>query len=305
MLMRAALMVYARALLIILIAASVAGVVLHVMFWSWIVTIFAPEEPAAPVAVKMESATPSTEVVTIKSIVLPSCINKPTASSSKLAVLRIDDVQAYAWGETTRKMIADAHERNAPLTLGIIPKGFSDDVVLSAYLRDRACNLEFALHGWNHQMQDDGVTPEFVGLDEAQAEARLQWGIHELRKAGIESLQTWIPPQNEHSVGTAAAAAELGFTRLSTEGDGVWDYDATSYVYGVDQQLLEPEVVVADCEAQIAEDGKCIIMLHPQNYANGLDHDEQVYNDYYIALIDQLADAGYTFARFADLDTAQ
>ncbi len=43
-------------------------------------------------------------------------------------------------------------------------------------------------------------------------------------------------------------------------------------------------------------------MLHPQHFASGLDHNEELYQQYYISLLDQLKEAGVSFAKFNDFD---
>ncbi|MFC1727737.1 hypothetical protein ACFL0Y_04400, partial [Patescibacteria group bacterium] len=45
-------------------------------------------------------------------------------AGEKQVVLRIDDVQAYAWQEVTQKMVEEATMRKIPLVLGIIPANF-------------------------------------------------------------------------------------------------------------------------------------------------------------------------------------
>lgn len=292
--MKQSLQDFLRAVLIISCALMVAGVVLHFSFGAKYFSKVDNQNNEEPVVQK--------SVMTI----IDECKPLDISIGDKVAIIRVDDVQAYAWGETTRLMIDDALERNIPLTLGIIPKGFSDDVALVAFLKQRACNLEFALHGWNHQLQEDGVTPEFEGLDQETATARLTWGVHELRRAfGKDvALKTWIPPQNVQSEGTAVAAFALGFTRLSTEGTAQWDYDATSYAYDTNE-VLPPAQVVAECEQKVIEDGTCIIMMHPQIYADDLNHNQSRYEAYYLTLLDELVAAGYSFARFEDLDTRE
>ena len=291
--MKRKLQEFLRSVLIIASALMVAGVVLHFSFG----TDGIPAVSTVGEELKNDF---------LGDALATKCQPFSTQLGDKVAVLRIDDVHAYAWGETTRLMINDALDRGIPLTLGIIPKNFSQDPSLVAFHKERECNLEFALHGWNHQIQSDGVTPEFANLSQATATARMTWGVHELDKAFGEQLdmKTWVPPQNVQSTGTAKAALALGFTRLSTEGAGKWDYDASSYAY--DTEVVVPaEQVVAECDAQIAEDGKCIIMMHPQVYADGLEHNQTRYEEYYLKLLDDLIADGYTFARFADLDTGE
>lgn len=230
-----------------------------------------------------------------------ACEPIPVVLEGKVAILRVDDVQGWAWGETTRLMIDDALSRGAVLTLGVIPKHLDSDPHLLTFLRARLCNLEIALHGWDHAVLSDGVTPEFATLEREPAKERLEQGLAVL-KANFESdVKTWIPPQNMHSTGTVEAVRELGLTRSSTEGSAVWDYDATTWDYDTNE-LVRPEDTLAACEESVASSGMCIIMLHPQNYAIYDEYNEELYTGYYLALLDLLQLHGYTFARFADVD---
>lgn len=232
------------------------------------------------------------------------CESVPITLSDKTVLLRIDDIQAYTWHETSFRMITDAEERGIPLTLSVIPKGLSDDVELVSFLKEHACNLEFALHGWDHGASLNHELPEFLHLNRDAAAERVERGLSVLEELTDEPIVTWVPPQNAHSSGTAAAVKELGFEFISTEGEEKWDYDATTYDYGTNE-LLEVETVVSSCEEQLKTDNTCIVMLHPQNFTDGPDHNEALYQEYYIKLLDELQAKGYSFARFKDFSESK
>jgi peptidoglycan/xylan/chitin deacetylase (PgdA/CDA1 family) len=228
------------------------------------------------------------------------CRPVPITVGNKTVILRVDDIQAQAWYETSIAMIKDAEARGIPLTLGIIPKNFADDTELVETLRQHSCNLEFALHGWDHSSGEEGANPEFASLNKKEALERIRWGIDVLKVLTDEPVVTWIPPLNVYSTGTAAALKELGITHISAEGESGLDYDATTFDYGVNSLVL-PHDVVAKCGETFKTKTTCVIMIHPQDFADGLDHDEKKYQVYYIYLLEQLKKKGYTFARFKDL----
>ncbi len=229
-----------------------------------------------------------------------TCIPLEGTVSDKTVVLRIDDIQAYSWRETSEKMITDAGKRDIPLTLGLIPLGLNDDKALSAFLKATACRNEIALHGLTHDGGEYGNHPEFGTYTKEEAREHILFGLEVLRGVTEEPVVTWIPPFNVHSQGTVEALHELGFTHLSSEGKGQFDYDTSTFNYDTDS-LLTPEKIVESCKVGFETSTYCIIMLHPQDFADGPAHSAEKYQEYYTNLLDALEDEGFTFARMNEL----
>ncbi len=239
--------------------------------------------------------------IAVKEDATKPCVPIKGIVSDKTVILRVDDIQPYAWQETTRRMITDAEKYGIPLTLAVIPKHITDDAVLIEFLKNRACTHEFGLHGWDHRNGGEyGTEPEFGKLSKAEATERIIPGVKMIERITKDPVLTWVPPLNVQSVGTTEALGELGFTYISTEGKKRFDYDATTFNF-VTSSLVPPETVALQCEEAFRTDTICIIMLHPQDFANGVDHNEEKYNTYYINLIELLRSKGYTFARFKDI----
>ncbi len=231
---------------------------------------------------------------------VPVCEERHIPEGARKVVLRVDDIQAYAWRETSMRMIVDAEKAGIPLTLGIIPAGLDADGELMDFLGDRPCTHELALHGWNHGTGEEGSRPEFGELTKEEARARIIPGITMLQKIATEPVVTWIPPLNIHSKGTEEALRELGFVYLSTEGKGTHDYDTSTFEYD-GNALVPPDVVVSDCEKAFLVDDHCVIMLHPQDFTDGPVHNEMKYKTYYLDLIDALKALNVTFVEMRDL----
>ncbi len=229
-----------------------------------------------------------------------SCVPIKGTVSNKTVILRVDDVQAYSWVETTKHMVEDAGKLGVPLTLGIIPSGLQDDKELVTFLKSQACRVEFALHGLTHSFIGDGSVPEFGTLAKDEAKISISAGLDILRSVTSESVVTWIPPLNVHSEGTKTALKELGFKYLSAEGEGAFDYDAATFSYNT-TTLVSPEKVVEACLVTFETSSHCIVMLHPQDFADGLVHNQEKYERYYLGLIEALKSEGVTFARFNEL----
>lgn len=228
------------------------------------------------------------------------CLSVPSTLGNKTVVLRIDDIQAYTWRETSIKMIQEAASRNVPVTLGVIPTGLNDDRELVTFLKNRRCQAEFALHGLTHNSENGPEVPEFGSYSKDEAFNKIKEGQKTLQYITSASIVSWIPPLNIQSTGTIEALGELGFTHLSAEGKNKFDYDATTFIYG-SNILVSPEDVVATCQKVFEKKSHCIIMLHPQDFATGLDHNEEKYQQYYVGLLDALGQQGVTFARLKDI----
>ncbi|MES2966605.1 MAG: DUF2334 domain-containing protein [Patescibacteria group bacterium] len=229
-----------------------------------------------------------------------ACVPIESNISEKTVVLRVDDIQAYTWRETSMKMIRDAATRNIPLTVGVIPTGIMEDVALINFLKSNDCSVELALHGLTHNSPAGDDVPEFGSYTKEEALTKISEGQNIVASFSSNPISTWIPPLNIHSTGTIAALAELGFTHISAEGQGQFDYDATTFIYGANT-LVSPESVVQTCRKTFETSNYCIVMLHPQEFANGLNHDEAKYNQYYLGLLDAFAKEGVTFSRLKDL----
>ncbi len=228
------------------------------------------------------------------------CLPIESNLSDKTVVLRVDDIQAYSWRETSMKMITEAASRGIPLTLGVIPTGLSEDGELVTFLKNYSCQVEFALHGLTHNAEEGADMPEFGTYTKDKASSKIASGQLLLDSITADSIVSWIPPLNVQSIGTREALRELGFTHISAEGTGKFDYDAATYRYDVNT-LVSPLDVIKSCNKTFETSTHCVVMLHPQDFATGLNHDEEKYTQYYETLLDVFEKEGVTFSRLKDL----
>lgn len=217
------------------------------------------------------------------------------ASNSKdVVILRLDDVQAYTWANISMKIIDDAFTRNAPLVVGVIPKGLEEDKEMVRFLEKNSCNLEIALHGYNHR-QD---VPEFGAISEREARKKIEKGKTILEELTNEPIVTFIPPNNAYSIAAGLALMKSGFKTISSGGGGGLDFTASTYDFGTNE-LIPVKDVVDKCEKAFDRNKPCVIMLHPQDYAtNGL-LDEAKYSNY-LMLLDELKRRNVFFTTMRD-----
>ena len=134
-----------------------------------------------------------------------------------------------------RAWLAALDDRGVPATVLVVPGPWrrptlvQDQETVSWLQAAVARNHEVALHGWDHGTcaTTDVVrratgrlvargADEFLGLDRAQAAARLAAGQRILRDAGLDPTG-FTPPGWLASRGTRHAAGELGLRYLTTQ----------------------------------------------------------------------------------------
>lgn len=235
----------------------------------------------------------------IMSDVFFPCEPLPVSKGSKMVVVRVDDIQAFSWTSISEKIINDAYVRKIPLVLGVIPKNLKDDGDFYKFLRKRRCHFEIAQHGWEHNVGDDGVTPEFRGKTKKEASGMISKGKKIIEALSREKVITFIPPNNEYSEGAGEALKDEKIQLISSEGSKYLDMDTSVFNYDIDS-LISADKIVSDCEKEFTESNLCVIMAHPQDFADGSSLNEEKYK-IYTELLDKLQKSGVSFVRFKDL----
>lgn len=218
-----------------------------------------------------------------------------TSDGENKVVLRVDDIQAFAWRETTIKMVDEALANNMPMVLGVIPAKLQEDPIMSKYLKRNHCKIEISQHGWDHQSEP----PEFTNLDEDAAYQRIIKGKAILQEITDFPIVTFIPPHNTYSEGTKKALERAGFLIISSEGSGVFDY--TTSTYDSSKSALNPVSEVIDqCQEGLNKNNLCVVMLHPQDYTTNDQLDEEKYKKYSELLV-ELKKLNVSFVQMKDV----
>jgi len=226
---------------------------------------------------------------------LEQCKPLETTEHKNKIVLRVDDVQAFAWRETTIKMVDEAVVNNMPMVLGVVPAKLREDPVITRYLKRNHCRVEIAQHGWDHQSNP----PEFSELEEEEAYQRIIRGRAILKKITDFSIITFIPPHNIYSEGTRAALTRAGFLIVSSEGDSIFDF--TTFTYDSSGNRLNPvSEVIKQCKEGLNDNNLCVIMLHPQDYTTDNEHDDEKYENY-LELLSELRKLDASFVVMKDI----
>lgn len=219
-------------------------------------------------------------------------------NSGRLAVIRIDDVQSYAWNEASVSMIEDSMGREVPLVLGVIPYRAEDDKLLLTSIKKSLCNIEIAQHGWSSDL-----TTHDTEVIEKQNESEIAKGLIEgkkvLERIAGGKIATFIPPTNTYTNKSLDALKDAGFLIVSSQGNTTYDYTTMTYDYesGIHYPISK---IISDCENAFVKKKPCIIMTHPQDFVTGGKLDPKKYQ-LYLDMIDELRKRNVSFVRFNDI----
>ncbi len=204
-------------------------------------------------------------------------------SAGPMVILRLDDVQAFSWSDISIKMMEDALASGLPIVAGVIPKNISEDKKTIEFLKRNDCNIQIAVHGYDHgpSEYDNETSGEFAHLDKIETQQRLALAKEEIAKIATSESYVFIPPQNELSAAARTTLGEEGFSVISSEGTGYYDYDAASWSFK-NKSFISASQTILDCITTFNEgDDLCVIMLHPQDYTkDDQTIDESLYNEY-------------------------
>ncbi len=197
---------------------------------------------------------------------------KPT---ERAIILRMDDVQGYLWNALVINLTDSMLQKNMSVTLAVIPnRSLNDDVVMRKYLLDKIKNprIEIAQHGFNHKEN------EYLNLSEADAYNITRSGQDILRNYLRVEPVTFVPPYDEYNGNTTKAISKLGFKIISAKrGEFQFNENMTYIGFNAETKisnqnnLIPVPDVLNDCRKSLNDRNLCVIIIHPQDYAdNGI-----------------------------------
>ena len=191
---------------------------------------------------------------------------------------RFDDVQNFWLNDVQIQILDTFHEKNAPVTVGIIGNHFGNDEKLTNSLTrliQDEFDIEIANHGWQHENFADYSKKEQSELLKKSNQALLD-------TLGISPI-VFIPPLNSFNEDTLLAMSENGIKYFSTEldeSDAVYQMSgfpihhfpegATTGELNKEISLFEGlphEQTYSDIETSINNYGFAVVTLHPQEFA--------------------------------------
>jgi hypothetical protein len=207
--------------------------------------------------------------------------------SDKKIILRLDDIQAFAYSEISEMMISDSISHNMKLVLGVIPHNLTQDAFITDVLKKNDCNLELALHGWDHSISPETGLYEFEDMDEAEAAGKIREGKSILEQIGGQPVVTFVPPGNLISSSTKKVLNQEGIKYLSGDMESsIYGIDATTYDFQ-NKKLNDNSEILNKCNERFSKNKFCVIVIHPQDYLTDDKIDQDKYSQF-INLLDEL-----------------
>ncbi|MBN2095753.1 MAG: DUF2334 domain-containing protein [Candidatus Aenigmarchaeota archaeon] len=218
--------------------------------------------------------------------------------SQRTVVLRIDDVQAFAWRNATITLLGDSLQRGIPLSVGLIPYAIESDAEMYRFLYENRCKIEICLHGWSltskahsrYEIERQEIDKSANDLMRAKSKMEQLFGVE---------IVTFMPPENVYPEALESVIQNAGFSIISSEGSGYYDYTASTYNFQKNE-IVSTQEIIELCEKAFYEGQPCIIMVHPQDYTTGGMLDKEKYKNY-LQMLDELEKRGVSFARLKDL----
>ncbi len=229
----------------------------------------------------------------------PVFILKISAGSTEPAtvVVRVDDVQDFAFRDAQLFLLEEGTENGVPLSLAVIAGMFGEDTgLVHAVKLALESGAEVTVHGWEHE--------DLAGLSFAEQAALLFRSRGRIREVLGAEVQVLVPPMFSYNEDTLAAMRQEGYTIISTYTDfsepgrlpEVTSLPATielsDYANGV-WNMKSFDAIKAEASRSIQEYGFAIIVTHPQEFMrDGKLHEDNA--EVYRALLRSLAE-DYSF----------
>ena len=204
------------------------------------------------------------------------------STTSKLScncvAFRFDDVQNFWLNDVQIKVIDTFHEKNTPVTIGIIGNHFGKDEKLVnsiTNLVQAEFDIEIANHGWEHE--------NFAKYQKDEQSDLLKKSNQAILEILGMSPTVFIPPLNSFNEDTMSAMSENGIKYFSTELDEsdvvyqVSDYPIYHFPEGATTGKLNKEISLfeglsheetfSDIQTSITNYGFAVVTMHPQEFS--------------------------------------
>jgi len=219
-------------------------------------------------------------------------------------VIRVDDIQDFAFRDAQLFLLKHSAETNLPLSLAVIAGMFGQDAdILDAVQLAVASGCEVGVHGWEHEnLANLSMKEQMTILFQAKSRIKELLGV---------DTQLLIPPMFGFDNNTISAMYEESYTIISTCADlhepssisGIKNIPATvelSTLLNDIWQMKSIDTISAEVEKSIELYGYAAIVTHPQEFiSNG--QINQTARESYINLLAKLSET-HQFTTFEKLN---
>lgn len=230
-------------------------------------------------------------------------------TTEKTIILRMDDVQGYAWNDIFINLTDAILYKNMSVSLGVIPdrpnREISEDTIAKNYLLSEVKNpnVEIVQHGLSH------AKSEFLNLNESSAYNLTKIGLTKIISVLNVYPVTFAPPENQYNENTTKVLSKLGFRIISAD-QGEYKYDNGIIFIGYTittkhsnvNDLVPASEIIDSCKKSLDAKNICVILIHPQDYANkDLKSLNQTRYNEFNNMLDGLDKLNVKFSTFAGL----
>jgi hypothetical protein len=188
----------------------------------------------------------------------------------KTIILRMDDVRAFS--TITEPVIEEILKENMTVTLGVVPSSIDKDPVIRKFLLETKNNplVEIAQHGISHNESDIKIDEEL-----------LVQGKNKIEKYTLVSPVTYSTPFN--SLDSSSEKTLAKYFRIITGEWGVLKegeiaqlgHTVSNYAYSQEGETSMDELVER-CKISLQRTNYCVILLHPQEFAEDINNPEKL-----------------------------
>ncbi len=196
-----------------------------------------------------------------------------TTQRRPIVVLRIDDIQDFAFKEGQKFLLEYHAAHRIPVDLAVIPAfiGYDDQLVSLLRASVRA-GAEISAHGWQHE----NLT--LLGLN-AQVQLMTKSSLTLQRLLNVD-VTVLVPPMYYYNNETLDAMKATGYTVISSNIDlqkpgtlsnGILSIPSTVELSTLDNNtwtVKEPDELMKEVNASIQSYGFAVVVLHPQEFLN-------------------------------------
>jgi len=199
--------------------------------------------------------------------------NRPSEETHKplVVVIRIDDIQDYAFKEAQLYLLEHSRLNNMPLSLAIIPTSFGEDHELVEAVKQAIISgSEVTAHGWEHENLSQCTFDE--------QKMRLLKAKQFLQETLNAEINVLVPPVFSYNTDTINAMEENDYTIISglTEfHERCWVSENIQSIPGTIElcdfsnnawHMKSERKIMLELNASIEQYGYAIIVTHPQEF---------------------------------------
>ena len=209
----------------------------------------------------------------------PSSFQEPN-NNPPVVVIRIDDVQDYAFKKGQLYLLDHSQQNNYPLSLAVIPYYFGHDTQLVRQIKQSITKgSEIAVHGWAHE--------NLSSYSYEEQKTRLTHAKQTLQEVLNLDATVLVPPMFMYNNDTVTAMDQTGYTIVS----GLTEFHTPQWVSQNVQSIpatielcdfsnnswvmKEPSEVISELKTSIQNYGYAIIVTHPQEFMTDLELNPQ------------------------------